>query len=145
MAAIDNVRATAIIQAMLGETAFVGFPTSAVGPMWVRLCSSAPGTNVTGTEIGGAGYTAGGISGNFGPPTTAGGAGPTAVGPTAAAISWTAGTNWTGANAIQGFELWDNAGTKLRWWFGAFTGGNVSVASGQVLQIAANAISVALT
>jgi hypothetical protein len=138
MAAIDNIRATAVLQGMLGVT---GFPASAANPMWVRLMTANGTMTGNGTELGGAGYAAGGLSGNFGAPTT-GANGPTSQGMTAAAaLSWTAGANWV----ITGFELWDNAGTKLRWWFGTFTGGNVTVNTGQVLQIAQNAISVSLS
>lgn len=139
MPAIDNIRATAVLQAMLGVSAF---PTSAANPMWIRLMTANGNMTANGTEAGGAGYVAGGQSGNFGGAVTAGGAGPTSQGMTAAAaLSWTAGTNWV----ITGFELWDNAGTKLRWWFGTFTGGNVTVNNGQVMQIAQNAISVSLS
>jgi hypothetical protein len=137
--AIDNNRATAVLHAMLGVSAF---PASAANPMWVRLITANAGImSAAGTEAAGAGYAPGGLSGNFSGAVT-GAAGPTSTGMTAAAaLSWTAGTNWV----ITGFELWDNAGTKLRWWFGSFTGGNVTVNNGQVLQIAQNAISVALS
>lgn len=138
MGAIDNIRATMVLQNMLGitTTAFTG----AVAPMWLRLMTVNGTTTGNGTELGGSGYTAGGQSGNFGAATTGAG-GPTCAGMTAAAaLSWTAGANWV----ITGFELWDNAGTKLRWWFGTFTGGNVTVNTGQVLQVATNAISVSL-
>jgi hypothetical protein len=143
MAAIDNVRAATVLQGMLGLAAF---PASAIPPMWIRLMTANGSMTANGTEAGGAGYVAGGQSGFFSAVNTAGGLGPTSTGMTAAAaLSWTAGTNWTGANAITGFEIWDNAALKLRWWFGTFTGGNVAVASGQVLQIATSAISVSLT
>lgn len=139
MAAIDNVRATAVLQGMLGVAAF---PTSATSPMQLKLMTVNGNMTSNGTELGGAGYAASGLSGYFGAPTTAGGAGPTSQGMTAAAaLSWTAGAAWT----ITGFEIWDNAAVKLRWWFGTFTGGNVAVGNGQVLQIAQNAISVSLT
>jgi hypothetical protein len=139
MAAIDNIRATMVLQNMLGN----GFTawTGAVQPMWVRLMTANGTMTGNGTELGGAGYTNGGLSGSFGNATT-GSAGPTCAGMTAAAaLSWTAGAVW----AITGFELWDNAGTKLRWWFGTFTGGTVNVGNGQILQIAQNAISVSLS
>lgn len=140
MAAIDNIRATMVLQNMLGltTTAF----TAAVTPMWCRLMTVNGNTTTNGTQLGGAGYAAGGLSGAFGAAVTAGGGGPTSQGMTAAAaLSWTAGAAWV----ITGFELWDNAAPQLRWWFGTFTGGNVTVNTGQVLQIAQNAISVSLT
>lgn len=137
MGAIDNVQAKAVLAGMLG---IAGFPVSAVNPMWIRLMTASGTTTGNGTELGGTGYTAGGVSGSFSAINTGAG-GPTSQGFTAAAgNSWTAGNNWV----ITGFELWDNAGTKLRWWFGTFTGGNVTVNTGQVLQIAQNAITVTL-
>lgn len=139
MAAIDNVRATMILQQMLGNT--VTTLTGAVNPMWCKLMTVNGSMTVNGTELGGAGYAASGLSGNFGAATTGAG-GPTCNGMTAAAaLSWTAGATW----AITGFELWDNATVKLRWWFGTFTGGTVNVSNGQILQIAQNAISVSLS
>jgi hypothetical protein len=140
MAAIDNAQAKGVLAGMLGIT---GFPASAVNPMWVRLMTANGVTTANGSEFGnGSGYTTGGQSGSFSAINTGAG-GPTSQGMTAAAaLSWTAAT---GTWVITGFELWDNAGTKLRWWFGTFTGGNVTVAPGQVLQIATNAISVTLS
>lgn len=144
MGAIDNAQAKNVLQGMLGIT---GFPASAVNPMWVRLMTSNGTTTANGGELYNgqgtgtvSGYATGGQSGSFSAVTTGAG-GPTSTGFTAAAAtSWTAGGNWV----ITGFELWDNAATKLRWWFGTFTGGNVTVNNGQVLQIAQNAISVSL-
>jgi hypothetical protein len=139
MAAIDNIRATMVLQNMLGNTSTAW--TGAVNPMWLRLMTTNGTMTGNGTELALAGYAAGGLSGNFGAAAT-GANGPTSSGMTAAAaLSWTAGATWT----VTGFELWDNAGTKLRWWFGTFTGGNVTVNNGQILQVAQNAISVSLS
>ena len=83
MAAIDNVRATQVLQGMLG---LVTFPASATAPMWVRLMTANGSTNVTGSQFGnGSGYATSGLSGYFSAVTTAGGNGPTSTGMTAAA------------------------------------------------------------
>lgn len=139
MGAIDNAQAKTLLQAALGIASAAG-TSQALAPMWIRLMTANGSATANGTELGGSGYTAGGVSGNFSAVNTGAG-GPTSQGFTAAAgNSWTAGANWV----ITGFELWDNNGTKLRWWFGTFTGGNVTVNTGQVLQIAQNAITVTL-
>lgn len=145
MGAIDNAQAKTLLQAALGIASAAG--TSQAGsagafpaPMWIRLMTANGSATANGTELGGTGYTAGGVSGFFSAVNTGAG-GPTSQGFTAAAgNSWTAGANWV----ITGFELWDNNSVKLRWWFGTFTGGNVTVNTGQVLQIAQNAITVTL-
>jgi hypothetical protein len=140
MAAIDNIRATMVLQQMLGNTA-TAF-TGAAAPMCIRLMTANGSMTVNGSALVAGGYASTGLSGNFGAATTGAG-GPTCNGMTAAAaLSWTAsGVNWS----VTGFEIWDTAATPLRWWFGTFTGGTVTVNIGQILQIAQNAISVSLS
>lgn len=133
MAAIVQVQASKLLDASLGTaslTAFSGAPK-------VRLTSSAPSATAAGTELTGTGYTAGGTATAF----SAAAAGAT-TGPTSA-LSWTNGSG--GAWSIVGCEVWDQAGTPLRWWFANFNGQPIAVANGNTFQIASGAISVGLT
>lgn len=137
MAAIDQTQANKLLDASLGTASLTAF----VAPAFVRLTTTAPTSTSNGTELTGTGYTAGGtsLSGN-GFASSSGGA---TTGPSTTALSWTNGSGSTWS--IVGMEIWDSAGTKLRWWFGTFTGQPISVANGNTFQIAAGAISVGLT
>ena len=150
MANIDFYRANTIVGAMLGVN---NFPANLANWMSLRLITATGvtasswataagvnGTAGTGELAGTAGYATSGLTLNFGATVTTS-IPPTSQGPTAAAgLSWTAGSTWL----IQGFEIWDTATTRNRWWFGTFAGGTVTVANGQQLQIAQNAITVTL-
>lgn len=58
-------------------------------------------------------------------------------------LSWTngSGSSWT----INGIELWDRAGTPLRWMFGTWTGAPITVANGNTFQVAAGGIAVSIS
>lgn len=133
MAAIVQVQASKLLDASLGTaslTAFSGAPK-------LRLTSTAPTATAAGTELTGTGYTAGGTATAFSSASAGATTGPTS------ALSWTNGSG--GAWSIVGLEVWDQAGTPLRWWFGLFNGQPVSVAIGNTFQIAIGAVSVSLT
>lgn len=151
MANIDAGRASAILGSMLGVNG--AFPTTLANQVSLRLITAtgitaaswaATANAGTGELAGTAGYATSGLTLNFSAISQPGtNVPPTSSGPTAAAgLSWTcsAGGGWL----IQGFEIWDTATTRLRWWFGTFAGGTVTVANGQQLQIAQNAITVTL-
>jgi hypothetical protein len=132
MAAIVVVAANKLLDASLGTTALTAFS----GAPKIRLVTTAPTNAAAGTELSGAGYTTGGTVTAF----AAAAAGSTS---NTGALSWTnsSGGSWS----IVGLEVWDQAGTPLRWWFGTFTGQPITVANGNIFQIAANAITVALS
>lgn len=130
----DSNRVTAILNAIM--------VTGADAPTWptgwhLRLMTTMGSNTSNGTEATSGncpGYTALGqsmaawsaISG-----TTADITGPST------ALAWTATGNWT---AIAGIEIWDTAGTPLRWFQGALSGGSVTVNNGNTLQFAINSI-----
>jgi hypothetical protein len=130
---LDANRATSILNSIMNGAAWPTLPTS-----WKLKLMQAVGSNsANGTELTGAtGYTTGGntmtawtsISG-----TTANITGPPV------ASSWTnsGGGAWT---AVAGIEIWDTAGTPLRWFQGALSGGAVTVNAGNTLQFAIGAI-----
>lgn len=134
MAAIVQAQANKILDATLGTTALTAFS----GAAKVRLTTTAPTATAAGTELtGGSGYTTGGSTIVF----SAASAGATTGG--TSAVSWTNASG--GAWSIVGVEIWDSAGSPIRWWFGNFTGQPISVANGNTFQIAIAAISVGLT
>lgn len=101
-------------------------------PFKLRLMGTAGSNTGNGTELSTAnGYTAGGLtmgSPAFGNPS--GG-----VISNSNAISWTAsGSGFT----VNGVEIWDSAGTALRYLQGSVTA--ITVASGDTLQFAAASI-----
>ena len=105
---------------------------------WLRLMTANGSGTANGTELTTAtGYTAGGASMTAW--TTISGTTALITGP-ATAVSWTnsGGSAWT---AVTGVEVWDNAATKLRWFFAALTGGAVTVNAGNTLQFAVGSIS----
>jgi hypothetical protein len=132
MAAIVTVAADKLLDASLGTAALTAFS----GAANIRLTTSAPSASAAGTELSGSGYTAGGKVITFGSASA------NAATNSGSALSWTnGGTTWS----IVGLEIWDSAGTPLRWWFGNWTGQPISVPGGAIFQIATAAISVGLT
>lgn len=142
MAAIDQTMVSNILNATL-PTGSGGAPGafSAVGgtAMKVRLNSTASTAAAAGSEISGTGYTAGGqvVPGQ----STASSSGSSVTLPHGGALSWTntSGSGWS----IVSLDITSSAGTRT--WFGNFTGQPISVANGNGFQIAADAITVALT
>ena len=133
MAAIVQAQANRILDLTLGTSS----PTMFTGTGKVRLTSTAPTATAAGTELTGTGYTATGSAITF----NAAASGSTTGG--TSAISWTNGSG--GAWSIVGLEVWDQAGTPLRWWFGTWNGQPISVANGNTFQIAAGGITASLS
>lgn len=135
MAALDNTRATGLLQGILA----LGTSPSATTSEKIRLgTGTLPTASAAMTEITGTGYTAGGsaiawnaVSGT--PPTST----------NSAAITWTntSGSAWS----ITGAEIWDIAGTPLRWLFGAWNGQPISVANNNAFQLASAGASASLS
>lgn len=133
MAAIVQAQANKLLDATLGTTALTAFS----GAAKIRLTTTAPSATAAGTELTGTGYTTGGSTVTF----SAAASGSTSN--SGAAIQWTNGSG--GTWSIVGLEIWDSAGTPIRWWYGNFTGQPISVANGNIFQISVGAISVALS
>jgi len=102
-------------------------------PFKLRLMSTAGSNTANGTELSGAtGYSAGGSS--LGSPAFGNPAG--GVCTNSNAVSWTAGGAWS---AVLGIEIWDSAGTPLRYLQGSIT--SVTLANGNTLTFAAGSIT----
>ena len=100
-----------------------------------RLGTSAPTATSNMTELTGTGYTAGGTVMTF----NAASAAATSNSSTA---SWTNGSG--GTWSIVGLELWDQAGSPLRWMYGTWTGQPVSIANGNSFAVAAAGVAISL-
>jgi hypothetical protein len=137
MAAIVQAQANLMLNLTLGTSA----PTMFTTPAKVRLTSTLATATAAGTELTGTGYTTGGTSlaGNVFAAASAG----ATTGPATSALSWTNGSG--GSWSIVSVEIWDSAGTPLRWWYGPFTGQPITIANGNTFQIAVGALAVSLT
>lgn len=142
MAAIDNTMISNILNATT-PTGASGAPGSfsALGgtAMKVRLNSGTSSASAAGTELTGTGYTAGGTA--VPAASTASSAGSAVTLPATSALSWTNGSG--GSWSIQSMDLTSSAGTRA--WFGNFTGAPISVANGNIFQLAVGAVSIALS
>ena len=112
------------------------FTAYAASGMKVRLNSAASSAASAGTELTGAGYTAGGTSLANAVTASTGGTGVSV--PATSALSWTNTSG--GAWSIVSFDLTDSAGART--WFGNFTGQPISVANGNTFQIAVGGITI---
>lgn len=134
MGAIVQTAANQILTATLaiGGSTTVG----ATGPMSLRLTTgTAPTATTAGTELTGTGYTTGGTAIAFA--TASGGS---TSGPTGSPITWTntSGVSWSG---IVGLEVWDSAGTPVRWWYGTWSGQPIIIAPGNTFSCAVSAVT----
>ena len=133
MTALVQTQAAALLKASLGVASLTAFSGSAN----VRLTTTTPTATAAGTELVATGYTAGGKAIVFNTTSTNSTTGPTV------AQTWTnsGGGSWTG---IVGLEIWDSAGTPVRWWYGTWTGQPIVIAAGNSFQIAIGAITVTI-
>jgi len=143
MAAIDAALVSKILNAT-SPTGTGGVPGTALtaltaAAMKVRLNSTLSTASAAGTEITGAGYTAGGQS--LSAASAASSAGSNVTLPTTTALSWTNGSG--GQWSIVSFDLTDSTG--VRTWWGPFNGQPVLVANGNTFQIAVGGITLQLT
>ena len=113
-----------------GGSAFTVTP-----PFKLRLMTATGSNTANGTEASGNGYTTGGTSMG----STAFGAPSGGVSTNSNAVSYTASGGNLGGGAIVGIEIWDTAGTPLRYLQGSIT--SVTVATGNTLNFAAASIS----
>jgi hypothetical protein len=110
-----------------GGSAFTVTP-----PFKLRLMTAQGSNTANGTELSATGYTAGGATMG----ATAFGAPSAGVATNSNAISWTAGAAWT---AVVAIEVWDTAGTPLRYLQGSIT--SITLGNGNTLTFAAASIS----
>lgn len=132
IAAIVQAQADTLLAAILAQTT-----TGATTGIKTRLTTSAPSATAAGTELtGGSGYTTGGTVTTWNAPSTGSTTNITV-------LTWTnsSGSSWS----IVGLELWDEAGTPLRWMFGTWTGEPIVIANGNTFQVAAGAITASLS
>jgi hypothetical protein len=129
-----------LMQAILtSSTAFTITPGTGGGsaftvtpPFKLRLMTAQGSGTANGTELSATGYTAGGATMG----ATAFGAPAAGVATNSNAISWTAGAAWS---AVLAIEVWDTAGTPLRFLQGSIT--SVTLGNGNTLTFAAASIS----
>lgn len=140
----DENRVNAILQALFtSSTTFTITPGTGGGsafivtpPFHLRLMTAQGSNTSNGTEYTTVnGYTAGGSS--LG--TTFCAAPSAATQSNSNAVTWTATGTWSTITAI---EIWDTAGTPLRWLQGALTSSITGVVNGDTVQFAAGAITI---
>jgi hypothetical protein len=131
MGALDQNAAVALLKAILTQTSVAS--TTGIN---VRYGSSAPTGTTAMTELpNGGGYNTGGFNCSFTTPTTSGG------GATSSNTTVLSATNSSsGAWSLVGLELWDRAGTPVRWMYGTWTGQPVAIAIGNTFQVASGAV-----
>jgi hypothetical protein len=144
----DQARVNAILQALFTSSAsFTITPGSGGGsaftvtpPFHLRLMTAQGSNTSNGTEATSGncpGYTAGSVTSNsLG--TTFCAAPSAATQSNSNAVTWTATGTWTTVTAI---EIWDAAGTPLRWLQGALTSSITGVVNGDTVQFAAAAVT----
>lgn len=126
----DRTRAAAIMDNILHGNAFAAWPTA----LHLRLLTAQGSNTSNGTEATSGncpGYTAGGVVITFG-------ASSAGVSTSSNTPSWTASGSWT---TITSVEIWDTAGTPLRWFQGALTASITGVANGDTVQFASGAVT----
>jgi hypothetical protein len=113
-----------------GGSAFIITP-----PFHLRLMTAQGSNTSSGTELtGAAGYTA--LGSTLG--TTFCAAPSAGTQSNSNVVAWSATGTWTTVTAI---EIWDTAGTPLRWLQGALTSNITGVINGDTVQFAAGAIT----
>jgi hypothetical protein len=131
VAAVVQAQANTVLGAMLAQNS-----CEATSGIKVQLTTGVPTATASGGQLsGGGGYTAGGTLCTWNAPS----AGATS---NITVLTWT--NSSSGTWVIEGLELWDEAGTPLRWLFGTF-GATLNISISNTLQIAAGAIEITLS
>lgn len=108
-------------------------------PFHLRLMTAAGSNTSNGTEMSTEyGYTAGSVTSNS-MGSTAFGAPSSGVQTNSNAVSWSCTGTWP---TITSIEVWDAAGTPLRWLLGTLTSSITGAANGDTVQFAAASISI---
>lgn len=129
---IDQTRANEVLAAWTPNsgTKTVGSQTI-TGPISLRLMTANGSDTAAGTELStGSGYTAGGSSLSF-------------AASSAGAVSTNAAVSWTNMPSctLTGCEEWDASATKLRTFWGPWTGGNITVAAGNTFTVSSGSLT----
>jgi hypothetical protein len=130
MTMLDQNRTASIMNAILESGTAPTYPTA----LHLRLMTANGSNTSNGTEATSGtcpGYTAGGVAITFG-------ANSSGTSSSTNAPSWTATGTWS---TITGAEIWDTAGTPLRWFEGALTSSITGVVNGDTVQFAAAAVT----
>ena len=129
---IDQTMADAILDALGPNSGTTTVGTKTItGPIHMRLMTANGSDTTAGTELAtSGGYTAGGSALAFASAATGSKA-------TNAAVSW---TNMPAAT-LTGLEEWDPSATAQRIFWGPWSGGNISVASGNTFTVASGSLS----
>ena len=126
----DRARVASIMDAILHGSSAPTFPTG----LKLRLLTANGSNTGNGTEATSGncpGYTATGVTITFG-------ASASGVSASSDTPSWTASGSWT---TVTGCEVWDIAGTPLRWLQGALSASITGVGSGDTVQFATGAVT----
>jgi hypothetical protein len=143
---LDSVQANMILAASVGQGSFTAFSaggTTTLGKL--KFIVSGANENTDGTEITpGGGYTAGGpaitLATFWGSPAFASGVSSiTNSGSTGS----TSVTNMPAVASMAQAEIWDEASTPKRWWWGALTAA-ITTNSGDTVTFAASSITASL-
>jgi hypothetical protein len=130
MTMMDQNRVVSVMNNILEGGSFSAWPTA----LHLRLLTAIGSNTSNGTEATSGncpGYTAGGNAITFG-------ANSSGTSASSSAPSWTATGSWSTITAI---EIWDTAGTPLRWFEGALTASITGVANGDTVQFATGAVT----
>lgn len=126
----DRTRVASIMDAILHGGSAPTYPTA----LKLRLMTANGSNTGNGTEATSGncpGYTAGGVTITFG-------ANALGVSASSDTPSWTASGSWS---TVPGCEVWDIAGTPLRWFQGALSASITGVGSGDTVQFASAAVT----
>jgi hypothetical protein len=130
MAMFSSGDANSVLAAVLQLT---NYPT--VTSTVMRLGTNVGNATTVMTQITGSSYPTNGTAITFSTPT-----GQSSSNSGAISLANSSGSSWL----IQGLEIWDTAGTPVRHLFGAWTGGTITVISGNVFAVPAAGVSASL-
>lgn len=126
----DQARVASIMNAILHGGSAPVYPTA----LTLRLMTAQGSNSSNGTEATAGncpGYTAGGVPVTFGAQSAG-------ISSSSGTPSWTASGSWA---TITACEIWDTAGTPLRWLQGALTASITGVSNGDTVQFASAAVT----
>jgi hypothetical protein len=130
MTMMDQARVASVMNNILEGGSFSAWPTA----LHLRLLTAIGSNTSAGTEATSGncpGYTAGGTAITFG-------ANSSGISASSSAPSWTATGGWA---TITSIEVWDTAGTALRWFEGALSASITGVSTGDTVQFAIGAVT----
>jgi hypothetical protein len=122
---IDQALATLIL-ANISSNSGAGTTVTFTGPIKMRLMTANGSDTAAGTELGtSGGYTAGGSSVGM-------------AAASAGAVSSNASVSWTSmpSSTLTGMEQWSSDGTPKRSFWAPWSGGNITVGSGNTFTVA---------